>query len=190
MLAGRDIANTAPYGWNGKYPTLEEYIRFTIGTRMHGSGLPVDDLKALARYVREGLPTVQRSKTSSEGAVARGSAVFHSETVGCQSCHPSDDSFSDGAKHNVASLGRDEVEAQALQFEIAPTRVSPPARKKVDRTLDTPSLLQVGLTAPYLHDGSAKTLGEVFTKLGNHMGTVSALSARERSDLVEYLKTL
>ena len=60
----------------GDVATLEQYIKFTIGTRMHGSGLPIDDLKALARYVREGLPKVQRPEASSAvpappGAVAR-----------------------------------------------------------------------------------------------------------------------
>src|SRR6185436_16932871 len=47
MLAGRDIAHTAPYGWNGEYRTLDEYIAFTIGSRMGGTGLEESDLQAL-----------------------------------------------------------------------------------------------------------------------------------------------
>src|SRR5207244_3432842 len=39
VLAGRDVAHTAPYGWNGEYPTLEKYIAFTIKQRLHGTGL-------------------------------------------------------------------------------------------------------------------------------------------------------
>jgi cytochrome c peroxidase len=58
------------------------------------------------------------------------------------------------------------------------------------RRFDTPSLEQVALTAPYLHDGSAATLEQVFARLGDHMGTVSALTVRERGDLVAYLQTL
>jgi cytochrome c peroxidase len=206
-LAGRDIAHTAPYGWNGAYEKLEDYIAFTIRSRLRGGGLKDDDLKALTRYVREGLPAVRRPAAAMDGAVARGDALFHSDAVGCASCHPSDGAFSDGAAHDVGSVGRREIEAQALKLMseavtvrgVASTGIflgtrkpsaTPQWRAKVPRALDTPSLLGAGLTAPYLHDGSAKTLDEVLAKLSDHMGAVSPLSARERADLIAYVETL
>ena len=58
----------------------------------------------------------------------------------------------------------------------------------------TPSLRNVALTAPYMHDGSVKTLDEaVDVELYNRTTAVSypiALTVSERQDLVEFLKSL
>jgi len=57
---------------------------------------------------------------------------------------------------------------------------------------DTPSLIEVYRTAPYLHDGRAATLKDVLTKhnkLGGH-GKVKGLNPSEIDDLVEYLRSL
>jgi cytochrome c peroxidase len=48
----------------------------------------------------------------------------------------------------------------------------------------------VGLTAPYFHDGSAKTLEELVERNGDRMGKTSQLSTNERRALVAYLRTL
>jgi len=219
MLAGRDIAHTAPYGWSGQYETLEQYINFTIQDRMLGDGLGKKDLAALARYVREGLRPVARPAitVARRDDVRRGRIVFHDGAVGCATCHGAMESFTDGQRHDV----------WPWQPAIAPLTIAtligtaPPQnpfqdlttyiQQQADRRLgivrpptpppklpppppppryDTPSLKQLALTAPYLHDGSAKTLDAVFTRLGDHMGTVSALTTRERADLVAYLSTL
>jgi cytochrome c peroxidase len=58
--------------------------------------------------------------------------------------------------------------------------------------LNTPSLLGVARSAPYLHDGSATTL-QVRILVGKEKdlhGKTSALTADEVTDLVAYLKTL
>lgn len=57
---------------------------------------------------------------------------------------------------------------------------------------DTPSLRHVWASAPYLHDGSVKTLRELLTtgNKGDRMGKTSHLSSREIDALVAYLKTL
>jgi cytochrome c peroxidase len=224
MLAGRDIAHTAPYGWNGGYAKLEGYIAFTIRERMQGYGLSPADLKALARYVREGLRPVARPAVADTSAVKRGRIVFHASGVGCSGCHGAAESFTDGERHDVGSLGvRERLAWKSLNGDesvqtpddaallalsvagaqaqtsvlrslgtsplsrLAPPRLAVPASA---RRFDTPSLEQVALTAPYLHDGSATTLEQVFARLGDHMGTVSSLTSRERGDLVAYLKTL
>ena len=57
---------------------------------------------------------------------------------------------------------------------------------------DTPTLLGIYRTAPYLHDGSAKTLRDVLTtqnKEDKH-GKTSHLKANEIDDMVEFLKSL
>lgn len=237
MLAGRDIAHTAPYGWNGRYPRLEDYIQFTIGERMLGVGLPKKDLAALARYVREGLRPVTKPEPAAErrDEVRRGRVVFHADATGCSSCHGAMDAFTDGAVHDVGSIGAAErsgwFKGQALRGLLTAPKPSvtvqsfgdliaadqlrkqqefgspaqpqrqasrrppppPPAPLPLPvwlRKYETPSLKQLALSAPYLHDGSAKTIDGVLVRLGDHMGTVSTLTSRERNDLVAYLETL
>lgn len=59
--------------------------------------------------------------------------------------------------------------------------------------IDTPALLRVVDTAPYLHDGSAATLLDVLTKPpagGQSHGQVSQLDAQQLQDLVAFVKLI
>ncbi len=66
--------------------------------------------------------------------------------------------------------------------------------KPTDRSplVDVPQLNNVVLSAPYLHDGSARTLEEIWTVFNPHdrHGVTNDLSKDELNDLIEYLKTL
>ena len=66
--------------------------------------------------------------------------------------------------------------------------------KPTDRSpvFDTPQLTNVGLTAPYLHDGSALSLEEIWTVFNpnDRHGVTNDLQKDELNDLIEYLKTL
>ena len=57
---------------------------------------------------------------------------------------------------------------------------------------DTPTLLGVYRTAPYLHHGTALTLMDVLTTTNrwDRHGKTSHLKAGQREDLVEFLKAL
>jgi cytochrome c peroxidase len=57
---------------------------------------------------------------------------------------------------------------------------------------DTPTLLGVYRSAPYLHHGRAATLRDVLTTAnsGDRHGKTSGLSSSEVEDLVEFLKAL
>lgn len=65
--------------------------------------------------------------------------------------------------------------------------------KATDRSgvFDTPQLMNIALTAPYLHDGSAKTLEEIWTIYNPHdkHGRTNDLTKDELNDLIEYLRT-
>ena len=58
--------------------------------------------------------------------------------------------------------------------------------------LDAPHLTNVAYSAPYLHDGSAATLEELWTVFNPNdaHGVTSDLTTVEINDLVEYLKSL
>ena len=66
-------------------------------------------------------------------------------------------------------------------------------RKPTDNSglLDTPQLLNIALTAPYLHDGSAQTLEEIWTVYNpeDKHGRTNDLTKDELNDLIEYLRT-
>lgn len=61
-------------------------------------------------------------------------------------------------------------------------------------TFATPSLREVHLTAPYMHDGSVRTLEDAVDRevyyRGLDTGYPIGLTAQERSDLVAFLRTL
>ena len=66
--------------------------------------------------------------------------------------------------------------------------------KPTDRSplIDMPQLTNIALTAPYLHDGSARTLEEIWTVFNpkDTHGVTNDLQKDELNDLIEYLKTL
>ena len=66
--------------------------------------------------------------------------------------------------------------------------------KPTDRSplVDVPQLTDVAYSAPYLHDGSAKSLEEIWTLFNPHdtHGVTNDLQKDELNDLIEYLRTL
>ena len=66
--------------------------------------------------------------------------------------------------------------------------------KSTDRSpvLDVPQLSNVAYSAPYLHDGSARSLEEIWTVFNpkDTHGVSNDLTKDELNDLIEYLKTL
>lgn len=107
--------------------------------------------------------------------------------LGCIGCHPVGERhalFSDGAFHNVGVRARSEaLAAQPVDVVLIPgvvTQVTPETLRTIGvadapdlgraevtgraadrRAFRTPSLRNVALTAPYMHDGSLTTLDEV-----------------------------
>jgi cytochrome c peroxidase len=66
--------------------------------------------------------------------------------------------------------------------------------KPTDRSpvLDVPQLPNVAYSSPYLHDGSARSLEEIWTVFNpkDRHGVTNDLTKDELNDLIEYLKTL
>lgn len=106
---------------------------------------------------------------SLSAAAKRGKAVFERADVGCARCHPAP-LFTDLKSYDVGTK---------QDFDSRPD-------------FDTPTLVEMFRSGPYLHDGSAVTLDDVLTvaNKGDRHGKTSKLSSKERQDLVEYLLSL
>jgi hypothetical protein len=138
------------------------------------------DLDALSAYITS-LAQVARSPfRNADGSFSKdalaGRKLF--ANAGCPICHKGPD-FTDspeGMLHDVGTL-----------LPTSGDRLFKPLTG-----LDTPTLKGLWQSAPYLHDGRAATLAEVFTKynVGDKMGVTSNLSPTEINQLVEYLLEL
>jgi mono/diheme cytochrome c family protein len=177
MLAGR-LENTGPFSWLGDTQTLEANIHQTID-RLGGHGIEGDEARALAAYLRSGLRAPVRPRPDDPLRVAAGKRIFEDPAVGCATCHDEARGYTDGFAYEVGTTGRD---------ELAQMRVVEPGAQPDE--LDVPSLLYVGLSAPYFHDGSVKTLDALIAHNGDRMGKTSELSAEEQVALVAFLRSL
>ena|SRR5688572_15791646 len=124
----------------------------------------------------------------SEPAV-RGMAIFN-EKGNCDTCH-SGFNFTDEGYHNLG-VGMDAAKPDLGRFEMTKQEVDKGAFK-------TPTLRNVAQTAPYMHDGSEKTLRDVvafYDRGGRPNPWLSkemrplGLSEREREDLLAFLEAL
>jgi cytochrome c peroxidase len=130
-------------------------------------------------------------------AQVRGLALFVNPQKGnCAACHtlgPQFAQFTDGKFHNTGvGVGDDGAFADVGRYHETKVETDKGAFK-------TPTLRNVANTAPYMHDGSLQTLRQVvdfYAGGGNsnpyldiEMKTIH-LDGRERSDLIEFLKSL
>ena len=100
----------------------------------------------------------------------RGRKLFSSEAVGCSDCHKGA-LYTDMKLHDVGTVGK---------FD-----------QPTDR-FDTPSLIEVWRSGPYLHDGRAATIRDVITTFNrdDQHGSTSKLTPKQIDDLVEYVLSL
>lgn len=116
--------------------------------------------------------------------------------VRCEECHPFGGEtafFTNNRFHNLG-VGMDKDESL-----IDLGRASVTGRKEETGAFKTPTLRNVALTAPYMHDGSLATLDDViehYNKGGIKNPYLDPeirplhLSVREKEDLLEFLKSL
>jgi len=140
---------------------------------------------SLARYIR-GLIT-EDEVLSDNLLIQQGREIFNS-TANCVACH-SGLSLSDGKFHNI---GLNDEELDTGRAEVSQRETDVGAFK-------TPSLINLSITAPYFHDGSALTLRDVvnhYNRGGNQTQNQSSfvkplrLSAFQINALVAYLSSL
>jgi cytochrome c peroxidase len=177
-LAGRQVTQTAPFHWTGEFSTLDAFLNTTVGQRMGGSGVTPAMGVQLAAFI-DSMPTPDSPLRVPEDQLSpvqlHGKEVF--AQAGCDSCHAGA-AFTNNTFADVGTLVR--------------TGPAPDDLTRMPDGLNTPSLLGLSRTAPYLHDGSAATLKDrlmMGKELDLH-GTTSALSEQDVDALVQYLQTL
>lgn len=110
-------------------------------------------------------------------AAERGKEIFFRADVGCAKCHGggyfSDSSLLASRLHDVGTAGIDPTEKMGPRY-------------------DTPTLLGIYRTAPYLHHGKARTLHEVLTTFNpeDRHGKTSHLRPEALDDLAAFLRSL
>ena len=118
----------------------------------------------------------------------RGREIFFSEKGNCTACHVGAN-LADENYHNIG-IGMDKPEPDVGRFAVTKDPADTGAFK-------TPTIRNVALSGPYMHDGSVATLEEVvewYDKGGHPNPHLSAkirplkLSAQEKADLVEFMK--
>ncbi|MEW6477448.1 MAG: cytochrome c peroxidase [Actinomycetota bacterium] len=155
------LEHTAPYGWDGRNPSLQAQARGAIISplEMNASREPTRrELDALAEFQRTlSVPAALPGREYDPARAARGEVLFRTPRpvtdptgefpagakVACATCH-SGPFFTDGKAHRSVVVTGDPL--------LDPGEVGP------DGTImgfHTPSLLGLRLTAPYFHDGSA-----------------------------------
>lgn len=133
---------------------------------------PPEVAAALDAYLKslKPIPSPNLVNGRLSAAALRGRELFHNPAVGCSSCH-STGLFTDLKSYDVGTAGR--FDAGEEQF-------------------DTPTLIEVWRTAPYLHDGSAASMRDVLTTKNakDKHGKTSHLTPKQIEDLAEYILSL
>jgi cytochrome c2 len=173
--------------------TISYWNAYVAITQMHGHGHFVDprinvDVNNPPDLVSSKLAALRAYQFSLETpapipgtfdpeAARRGRSVFN-DVANCASCHAGSvyTDVNDGILHTPAEDGQDP--AYALRSVTKLYRTTPL------RGLWHPPQLK----GPYFHDGHAATLGAAVDHYVQLQGLT--LTARQRSDLIEYLKTL
>jgi YVTN family beta-propeller protein len=197
------VAHTHPLHWSADRDEVQDFEYTIRGPLMQGPGFlggkvkakrgfePVEleetcagrskDLDAIAIYTNSFDFTLSphipaRGKLSAEAE--RGKKLFFDKAVGCATCHS-------GPYYTDSSLQK------PFKLHDVGTGADDPT-EKMGPKYDTPTLLGVYRTAPYLHHGKAKTLRDVLTtcnKEDKH-GKTSHLKPAELDELVAFLKAL
>jgi hypothetical protein len=163
-LMGRGAMDMGPLHWTGNFDEVQDFeidMRFHFGG--HGylddntfaeceeslgppkAGLS-EDLDALAAYL-ETLPFPAKSPMQSDNP---SSEIF--EQLGCDECHPAplytDSDLNTFIRHNVGTLNDGSGQRLGALLD----------------GLDTPTLMGLWSSAPYLHDGSTMTIEDAIRK--------------------------
>lgn len=197
------MAHTHPLHWSADRDEVQDF-EYTIRSKlMGGFGLVKGPIHGKKKFEKAELEETMAGRSKELDALAiycnsfeaplsphaagpgkltaeaeRGKAIFFRSDVGCVTCHSgpyfTDSSLQKPYKiHDVGTGNEDPSE-------------------KMGPAYDTPTLVGIYRTAPYLHHGKAKTLLDVLTtqNKGDKHGKTAHLAKGELDNLVAFLKSL
>jgi YVTN family beta-propeller protein len=174
------LAGTEPFKWNGKNPSL----RVQCGPRFakvltRSDPFSEKDLDDLDSFIFSLPPTRVPSSGPWTEAQKRGRDLFFATKTPdgreipygsrCSTCH-----------------------RPPLYTDRIPADVGTKGPADNTTYFDTPHLLGIAASAPYLHDGRAATLEEIWTIYNpkDQHGVTNSMNKIQLNDLIEYLKRL
>jgi hypothetical protein len=180
----REIKDTAPYKWNGKNPDLATQCGPRIAKFLFRSeGFNTHELEDLVTYVNQ-IPLPPNRHLAADGQLSeaqeRGKTIFYRTQKNdgtaipvynqCATCHPAESHYTSRTSFEVGSASKYDTIS----------------------SFDTPQLDRVYEDGPYLHNGEALTLEEIWTVFNNNdtHGVTSDMAKEQLNDLIEFLKTL
>jgi cytochrome c peroxidase len=177
----RGIRFTAPYGRNGRFASLRDFIRNVIVNEFNGPEPDPIVVDAMLAYMMEFdfLPNEMLNldgtlNNKAPEAALRGEKLFNKpfarmNGMSCATCHVPSGHFVDHQRHDIGSVTGAEKGSK-------------------DGALDTPTLLSAKYTQPYFHDGSLATLRDVVLWFDKNYGL--ELTKNEVADLTAYLEAV
>lgn len=178
-----DLSGTEPFKWNGGNPDMPTECGPRTEKYFYRSQSYNDqELTDLVSFIMSQPFRPNRNRLPNDDltpAQERGKEIFERtvdktgkaipERKQCAFCHS-------GPKYTIRQV-----------FDVG-------SGKPTDRSplIDTPQLNNVYMTAPYLHDGSARSLEEIWTVFNPNdtHGRTNDLTKDELNDLIEYLRSL
>ena len=188
------LAWTHPLHWSADRDESQDFEHTIRGPLMQGRGLVrgrinksleqpnkglSTDLDALAAYTNSHTFTLSPyARQGLSQSAQRGRKLFLSKGVGCARCH-SGPFYTDSQPRPML-----------LTHDVGTGTIDP--SEKMGPAYDTPMLLGLYRSAPYLHHGKAASLLEVLTtyNAGDRHGTTSHLDKQQLADLAEFLRAL
>ena len=162
----------APYGHDGRFPSLGDFVSNVIVNEFAGPTPSPDLVKAIVTYVQDidFLPNPRlgpggRLAEKASASEKRGEALFNKPfpkqpSMSCAQCHTPSGAFVDHLQHDVGTGGY----------------------------FKTPTLINADFNAPYFHDGRYNSFDQVVSYFDGVFDL--KLSKRDEADLVAYLKAV
>jgi YVTN family beta-propeller protein len=182
------VTDTGPFHWSGNLDEIQD-VEDTIRKLQGGTGLvfgssnclpscdtaeknagrssDLDDVTAYLGSLKFST-AYQKSKDKNDiDSISRGRELFFDKNVGCSNCHKSP-FYMDNKNHMM------------------------PQANSTSKLLNTPSLMRLSISSPYLHDGSATTLPEVLTlaPLNSVHGVQESLTSLQLMDLIAFTEAI
>ncbi len=178
-----DVGDTGPFKWNGSNPNLETECGPRTEKYFYRSesydGAQLEDLVSFIKSIPLRPNRYRAVSGELTASQERGKAIF--ERTRRKNGTPIATRDQCGYCHSGPHYTNQKL------FDVG-------TGKATDRSplIDVPQLTNIALTAPYLHDGSARSLEEIWTVFNPNdtHGVTNDLQKDELNDLIEYLKTL